>query len=293
MQSTTMTLAAGSMLAIGLAVPGVALAQPSSTLADYALLADTKFITKGLTVGCGDLGVNQPGGKLIAPRYLTVPGRVASNTVKLGTDAAIGELYANLLLGRNPPPATPWTPPLIVPDIQTACGFPVPFPACNLANPVQVDAGTTTVLPPGAYGDVTVKGGFDEFGVPLPGVLELGGGTYTFCSVKLGKFAEVRFTAPATVNVVTNLRMQATNRWGSATGAGVTPDEIVVYVAGSKVNYSRSSQVEAQVCAPLAKCRLPKGGSHAGAVYCRFIRTEEITFVCSAGAGSPSGAFLE
>jgi hypothetical protein len=111
--------------------------------------------------------------------------------------------------------------------------------------------------------------------------------------VKLGKFAEVRFLAPATVNIATNLRMQASNFWGSGSGAGVDPDEIVVYVAGSKVHYSRGSDVAARLCAPAAKCRLTKAGAHAGAVYCSIVRTEEITFVCSDGAGSPSGAFVD
>ena len=54
-----------------------------------------------------------------------------------------------------------------------------------------------------------------------------------------------------------------------------------------------AAPVAAQLCAPSAKCRLTKAGAHAGAVYCDSVRTEEITFVCSDGAGSPSGAFLD
>jgi hypothetical protein len=158
---------------------------------------------------------------------------------------------------------------------------------------VLVPAGTTTVLPPGAYGKVKVKGGFDDFGLPLPGVLELAGGSYTFCDVKLAKFAQVRFLAPATVYVVTNLRMQGSNVWRSASGAGVAPNDIAVYVAGRKVHYSRGSEVSARLCAPAAKCRLTKGGAHAGQVACNAVRTEEITFVCGDQAASPSGAFLE
>jgi hypothetical protein len=55
------------------------------------------------------------------------------------------------------------------------------------------------------------------------------------------------------------------------------------------VHYSRGGQVEATLCAPSAKCRLTKGGSHAGRVYCTLVRTEEVFFNC----GSPSGAFLD
>lgn len=286
----TPAIAAGMLLVAALS--GAAAAQPSADLADYALFAQRGLKTKGLTLSCGDVGVNQLHGKLIAPRYLTAPGRVASDVVKLGENVAVGTLFANLLLGRNPQPATPWTPPILG-DLGTACGFPVPFPACAPGSPVLVPAGPTTALPPGAYGKVTVKGGFDDFGLPLPGVLELAGGSYTFCDVKLGKFAEVRFLAPATVNVVTNLRMQANNVWRSASGAGVAPNDIAVYVAGPKVHYSRGSEVSARLCAPAAKCRLTKGGAHAGRVACNAVRTEEITFVCGEGAASPSGAFLE
>lgn len=287
-----LVVAAVTLVVVTAGLPGRATAQPSTNIDDYALFAEANLKTKGLTLACGSIGVNADGGKLLAPRYLTAPEQVVSDVVKLGEDVSIGALYTNLLLGPNPQPATPWTPPILA-DLAQACGFPQPFPACNPANPVLVAAGTTTPLAPGVYGDVTVKGGFDEFGVPMPGVLELTGGSYAFCGVKLGKFAEVRFLAPATVHVATNLRMQATNVWGSATGAGVDPDEIVVYVAGAKVHYSRGSEVAARLCAPSAKCRLTKAGAHAGAVYCDSVRTEEITFVCSDGAGSPSGAFLD
>jgi hypothetical protein len=291
MQDTLTRAAVTGMVLVATGLPGRVTAQPSSNLADYALFAETKLKTKGLTLACGDIGINRERGKLIARKFLTTPGTVASDIVKVGDGFAAGTLFANILVGKFQPAATPWTPPIIG-DLAGACGFPNPFPACDPGNRVLVLAGTTTALPPGVYGDVTVKGGYDEFGEPLPGVLELGGGSYTFCGVKLARFADVRFTDPATVNVATNLRMQANNVWGPAEGSGVTADQIAVYVAGSKVHYSRNAEVVARLCAPSAKCRLTNAGSHAGAVYCRFIRTEQITFVCSPG-GSPSGAFVE
>jgi len=272
--------------------PGLAAAQ-STTLSDYALFAERGFRTKGLTLSCGNVGVNRDGGKLIAPRYLTAPAEVVADIVKLSDESSVGQLYANLLLRGTGVSPLPWTPPILATDIQTECGFPVPFPVCDASAPVTVTAGDTLSLPPGTYGEIKVKGGFDELGVPTPGTLELTGGNYTFCGVKLGKFGEVRFQGPSTVHVATNLKMQANNYWGPATGSGLGPDDITVYVAGSKVHYSRGSSVSAELCAPAAKCRLTKAGSHAGAVYCRDIRTEEITFVCTAGTGSPSGAFLD
>ena len=253
-----------ALLALATTYPGRAEAQ-SSDLADYALFAERGLRTKGLTLSCGDIGVNRDGGKLIAPRFLTVPGTVVSDIVKLSDEASIGQLYANLLLRGTGVSPLPWTPPILDTDIQTECGFPVPFPACNPGAPITVTAGSTLSLAPGTYGDVTVKGGFDEFGIPTPGTLELTGGGYAFCGLKLGKFGEVQFQGASTVHVSTNLKMQANNYWGPATGSGLGPDDITVYVAGSKVHYSRSSSVSAELCAPAAKCRLTKAGSHAGA----------------------------
>jgi hypothetical protein len=270
-------LGLGASLAILLAAP-LAWSQPSTNLDDYAILAETKLKSKGLTLACGSVGVNQPGGFVKAPRTFSVPGQLVADVAKLGPDVVCGELFANLTFASKP--ATPWTPPLFA-NLASACGFPTPFPVCDLATPITVDAGTTTQLPPGTYGDVRVKGGIDALTLlPNPGILELEAGAYTFCDVKLNKFAEVRFTAPATVNVAGNLRMQRSNFWGADDGSGVVPSEITVFVNGPKVHYSRGAQVEATLCAPTAKCRLTKGGSHAGRVYCSFVRTEEIFFNC-------------
>jgi hypothetical protein len=279
-------LGLGASLAILLAAP-LAWSQPSTNLDDYAILAETKLKSKGLSLACGNVGVNQPGGSVKAPKTFSVPGQLVADIAKLGPDVVCGELFANLTIASKP--ATPWTPPIFA-DLAAACGFPNPFPVCDLANPVTVDAGTTTNLPPGTYGNLRVKGGIDSITLlPNPGVLVLEAGSYTFCDVKLSKFGEVRFTDPATVNVAGNLRMQRSNIWGAADGSGVAPSDITVFVNGPKVHYSRGAQVEATLCAPSAKCRLTKGGSHAGRVYCTFVRTEEVFFNC----GSPSGAFLD
>jgi hypothetical protein len=274
-----------------LAVPGLhlaAMAQPSSNLADYVLFAETKLRSKGVSVACGDIGVNQAGGKLIAPRYITVPDQVVADTVKLDEDAVVGELFANRLY-KTTIPATPWTPP-ILPDLAAACGYPAgPFPACAFGSDVVVPAGTTMALGPGAYGNLILKGGVDTLGAPNGSVVELSGGDYTFCNVKVNRFSEVRVLAPVTVYVSGFLRMQANNYWGPAEGSGIPSSQIETFVAGAQVHYSRGAQVAATLCAPFAKCRLTRGGSYVGRVACNDVRTEEMTFHC----GSPSGAFLD
>lgn len=275
-------------LVAGPIASGIAVAQPSSNLDDYTVFAEKGVRSKGMSVACGSVGVNQPFGRLIAPRYITVPGQVVANTVKLGDDAVIGELFANLVIGSTGP-ATPWTPP-ILPDLKAACGFPAdPFPPCAFQSNVTVPAGTTLALGPGTYGTLKLKGGVDTFGAPNGSVLELTGGEYTFCNVKLNRFSEVHVMAPVTVNVNGLLKMQANNYWGPAVGVPVPASQIEVFVAGAKVHYSRGAEVSGTLCAPFAKCRLTRGGSHTGRVACNDVRTEETTFHC----GSPSGAFLD
>ena len=142
-------------------------------------------------------------------------------------------------------------------------------------------------LPPGTYGNLTVKGGFDEFLAPNPGILQLQGGSYTFCNVKLTRFAEARALAPVTVNVTGKLKMTSDNFFGP--DAGSVASDVVVYVNGTKVRYSRESTVTARVCAPEAVCGLLSGGTHFGSVACRKVKAKEITFSCA----SPSGAFID
>lgn len=76
-------------------------------------------------------------------------------------------------------------------DVEAACGFPDPFPACDLLSPVLVLQNEDCVLAPdlepgngrcdlgpGTYGNLTVQNA---------GMLRLVGGAYTFCSVSVGK----------------------------------------------------------------------------------------------------------
>src|SRR6185436_17604250 len=105
--------------------------------------------------------------------------------------ATCSALYSNTG-GGSAPGCAPGggVPEPIIADVPAACGFPGSFPACNPAAGVVVRAGRT-VLPPGVYGDVVVKS---------PGALaslELTGGSYVFCSLRIGRHAEVRVRRPS------------------------------------------------------------------------------------------------
>jgi hypothetical protein len=268
---------------------GPATAQPSSNLEDYVIFAERQIKTKGLTVPCGSIGVNQTGGLLRATNALTVAGDCVADSARLVVPFTCNQLYANFTYSNPPVVGTTFTPPVIA-DLEMACGFPDPFPVCNLAAPVTVTAGATTSLAPGAYGNVTVKGYFDTLNqVPVPGVLELQGGTYTFCNLKLGRYAEVRVQAPVTVNVFGVLKMANSNYLGPDTGAPVVASDIELFVNGPRAHYSRNSNVEARLCAPNAKCRITQAGVHFGAAWCDTVKTEVVNFSCA----SPSGAFVD
>jgi hypothetical protein len=282
------TISVALVAAVSLGVLASGVRAQSSDLDDYVLFAEELLKPKALLVPCGSIGVNAPTGLLKQTSGITLTlGDCVANTARMdGLGTIGGTLFANITVNPTEPP-TAFTPPVLVGTIAANCGFPGSFPVCNLAAPVTVDPGTTLSLPPGTYGNVMVKGGYDEFLVANPGILQLQGGTYTFCNVKLARFAEVRALAPVTLNVDGKLKMTSDNFFGP--DAGSVASDVVVYVNGTKVRYSRDSTVKAEVCAPAAVCGLLAPGTHFGRVACRRIKAKEVTFTCA----SPSGAFVD
>lgn len=269
-----------------LAAARTAPAQPSSNLDDYVLFAEENLRVDSLLVPCGDIGVNSTSGLFRERRGITVAGNCVGNTARMDGLGSCGALFANFTVNPTNPPV-PFTPPVLAGSIAANCGFPaVPF-GCDLAQPVTVNAGDTVTLPAGVYGHVTVKGGFDELLAPNPGVLRLSGGTYVFCNVKLARFAEIRALAPTEMRVDGKLKMTSDNFFGP--DAGNVASDFTVFVNGTKVRYSRESQVTARLCAPQAKCGLLDGGNHFGGAWCRRVKVRDLTFTCA----SPSGAFVD
>jgi hypothetical protein len=273
------------VLALAAGLASNAAAQPSSNLNDYVLFATGTIKTKGPTIADGDVGVNDPGGRLLAPRFFTAPNSVvASDRVRFDKNpmnTVLQQLYANTI-EQYGPAATPFTPPIIA-DVKAACGFPSPFPPCAVGTTVDVPTGTTTVLAPGVYGRVRVHGTSLSAGTLL-----LSGGTYTFCDVKVSRTAELRAQAPVTVNIVGKASFGPSTFVGPDTGSGLVASDIQFYVAGSLVKFTRDSESNVRVCAPDSKMRMSQGGTHVGVYVAGFIRTEEVDLL----VGSPSGAFV-
>jgi cysteine-rich repeat protein len=256
-------------------------AQPSSNLDDYVLFAEQSIRTKGLRVADGDIGVNQSGGRLDAPKFPAIAApnsTVASDIVRIDESSQCMELFANTVIRTGPScgPAMPFVTPIIA-DLQAACGFPDPFPACNPANPVVVKPGETRVLAPGVYGNVFVKSGSFS-GVVIPGTLELTGGVYVFCNLRAGRNSRILFDSASVVNVVGIVNIGNNTFTGPAPGSGITADDIRFFVNGGSVHFSRISDVVMRLCAPFAKLKVTKGASLTGNFFAFQIRTEEIFF---------------
>jgi hypothetical protein len=267
-----------------LAMAARAGAQPSANVDDYVLLATGTLKTKGPTIADGDVGVNDAGGRLISRGPLTAPNSiVASDQVRLDNvpgNTVAQELFANVVeVGGT---ATPFSPPLVA-DVPGACGFPSPFPACAPGMDVDVAAGTTTNLAPGTYGKVRVHGS------PLAaGVLVLTGGSYVVCDLKASRTAQVRVQAPATLAVVGKISLGPGAVLGPEAGSGLVASDVHVYASGPTVKLARQSHAEAHLCAPSAKLKMSRGGTHVGSFVASYIRTQEVTLAI----GSPSGAYL-
>jgi hypothetical protein len=270
---------------VALALATEARAQPSSNVNDYVLFATGTIKTKGVTISDGDVGVNDPGGRLIAPRFFTAPNSVvASDRVRFDknpSNTVLQQLYANVVEQYGPTP-TPFTPPIIA-DVPAACGFPDPFPPCAPGVDVEVAAGTTTVLAPGTYGRVRVHGTSVS-----SAALVLTGGTYVFCDLKVSRNGQVRVQTASTIDVLGRVTFGPSTFFGPDTGSGLVASDIQLYAAGPLVKLTRDSFSNVHLCAPSAKLRLSQGGTHIGVYVAAFIRTEEVTL----DVGSPSGAYL-
>src|SRR5262249_49186139 len=132
-----------------------------------------------------------------------------------------------------------------------ACGFPDPFPACDPQRPaVIVPHGATVALPPGVYGDIRVEGGADG-----AGTLRLSG-TYGGCKPPASARARIEFTGPSDVFVADSLSASTGVLLRPNPLAGVSTEQVRVFVAGTVVRFSRQGLIGGQICAPFAGIRL-------------------------------------
>jgi len=232
-------------------------ASPPSSLDGYALFARERMVTRNLRAGDGALGVNA--GSFTGKGSLRATGEIVAATATLDPSTECGALFVNTLAGSGPGCVTSGTVPSpIIADVPVACGYPPVFPACNSAAKLVVKSGQT-VLPPGVYGDVQVKSS------GAPATLELTGGSYVFCSLRVGRHGSVLFRDDTQVHVAGNLKLGVQSRLAPADGLAA-PLDAQVFVAGKGVTLDRESRLLAGLCAPSAKLKVNRARIQGGAV---------------------------
>lgn len=239
----------------------------SRALRDYVVFAGSEFRTRGLQVQRGDVGVNE-GALLIRNGFVIAPQSELSGTsVLVPPDATCRQQVTTTAFAAAPGcPAIPsFQSPFAGDDaIAAACGFPMPFPACSTApeRAVTVGPGEDRVLEPGAYGAVVVRGAADS-----PGRLRLRIGTYTFCSLRTYRGAQIILEGATTLQVAGDIRLATQSL---VTPTGIDPETIKLFGAG-RVRLSRYSDATATICAPYSTLRINRGVRVVGRLVARTI----------------------
>ncbi|HEV7731157.1 MAG TPA: DUF3604 domain-containing protein [Candidatus Binatia bacterium] len=213
----------------------------------YALVAAEAMRVQATTVRNGDLAV--AAGRMAVGGGLDATGRqlVATSVRVSGTATCDGILAGDVrgttgtcpLAGGAPSPAFPELPP--------TCGIPAAVPACDRARRVTVGAGDVQSLPPGIYGDVVVRGS--------GAVLELSGGRYVACSVRVLSGASLRTFGPLELVADTAV---VTGTIAPAPGVALSANDVRVLIRGGRARIARGADVLARVCAPQGKLTVAK-----------------------------------
>jgi cysteine-rich repeat protein len=235
--------------------------EPSRDINTYVLFAYEKLTFKGADGGGstgqiigGNVGVNKVdpltppepllsmgGGGSPHPVFMGDGTQVVADTAQLDEDTSAFDLFVNRLVGSTPPVVRGSGPNAFTPPIIDPANLPVlPSFDCAPGSPVTVLEDGTLALAPGVYGDVKVM---DR------GTLDLGAGTYTFCSLRGGKGIRVNTVAGTVVQIASDL---STNN-NSFVGL---PCEARFLVRGDgvgndpTVSFGRNSEFHGQVFSP-------------------------------------------
>ncbi|MCC6763119.1 MAG: DUF3604 domain-containing protein [Deltaproteobacteria bacterium] len=258
MQRLRRSMLSSSPALVLTALVATAGATPSPSLDAYSLFALETMHVRNLRAGDGDLGVNQ--GAFTARGSFSAPtAQVVAASADVVATGDCNGIYATSVASSGPDcPAAGAAPQPIVADVPTACGYPATFPACDAAAGVTVRAGRT-VLPPGVYGDVAVKSS------GAPATLELVGGSYVFCSLRIGRHGEVRFRGAAQLHVAGALKLGVGAALAPADGMAA-PLTGRVYVQGKSITLDREARLAAALCAPTAKLKANRSRVEGAAV---------------------------
>src|SRR5262245_4676065 len=256
-------------------------------LSSYLLLTMKRASLKNMRIGspcnvgvnCVSPAENSKCGVLALGRVTAVDGGqvVASQTFLRKPGAELWQLFRNndsslenvTLLAPQPNPQ-PFDGPVIPgtcdaagnPNsaaMKQACGFPAPFPACDVTRSVKVVRGGDCPpydtlpgnqqcdLPPGTYGTIVVNNG---------GRLNLKPGGYVACLFRAGQHTTTTADG-TTVFVPASVLSRNAVRVNNDSELGADCGDLRFLVDGqSRVSFGRGGVVAAEVCAPESKISL-------------------------------------
>lgn len=221
-------------------------ATPHDNLDAYALVARSTLRARSLRVTRGDVGV--VAGALRSSGGLTAPDtQLVASQVRLAGASTCAAVFSDDAAGGGTDCAVTGAGVAdLFADLAEECGLPSTPIACDPSAPsIRVTDGARS-LPPGVYGDVSVS--------PSRGVLDLTGGSYTFCSLRIARGATVRVHAASEVRVVDSLLVNGA--LGAAPGVAISSTDLRVQVFGSTVRATRGAVIDAMLCAPNAQVSL-------------------------------------
>jgi hypothetical protein len=185
-------------------------------------------------------------------------------------------------------------------DMAAACGFPSPFPTCNVANPVLVLPNSDCViapdavpnnnicdLAPGNYGTINVQdnGKLNFTGTPAPG-------NYTFCSFNAGKGVQITADRPVVLNVSGDVAVNNNSSFGPA--AGQNCGQITVNISGpGGFAFGRHGNFNGFFCAPERTLLLGHDNNLTGRFFGDTVLSDsnDRGFCCSSGGCACYEAF--
>jgi len=179
-------------------------------------------------------------------------------------------------------------------DLAAACGFPTPFPVCDvakevLAQPGQDCSNVPDAVPGNARCDLA-PGTYGKLSVQTSGKVTLQGGAYTFCEVAMSQAAEVIADAKATIDVTGDVRINNDASFGPPPGQDC--GRITVRANGpGAMTFGRQVKVNGFFCAPERLVRLGHDNDLTGRFFGDTVDADDNdrVFCCPHGDEPPPG----
>jgi hypothetical protein len=217
----------------------------------YALFAlGDLTLTNGVRAVDGDMGSND--GTTIVGRNVRVAGTAVGRSITLRDGALVDSLFCLLLRGGT---ATVGCQPVSLP-VVTASQLPPVQVVAGTTNVTIPNRGSTSPIPPGAYGNLRVG---------ARGVIVLAGGTYVFRSIRVKNRGQLLCASACQIGVAATVRIGSKAILGGMTGTRAAAVHVnVARTRGTVFAADRRANVSAIVYAPGGRIALRQRGNYVG-----------------------------